>query len=183
MRKLTGTTLPRALAALVLALVVAGCEPPAEEEAPEAPPPDPVEAPEGDPLAELPSDPRGPAGTLPDEAGLEADTVMAARYGAADADSYIGVWAADAQSCALIDGDDIGRFAVITPSGIRDDEGSCTTAPGDDGTAFTFSAVCFEGGTSTDREISVELQEGGSLSYRASAEAEETELVRCGFAP
>lgn len=181
----------RVLAISLFALAVAACEQPAgvapEEiepvEVPEtAEIPETGEAPAAeDPLAGLP-DPRGPVGTLPEEAGLEADTVMAARYGGADADGYIGVWAADEQSCGLIDTDEIDVFAIITPSGVRDEAGSCTTVPAE-GTSFSAAAICFEEGTSTERQISAALQEGGTLLYQGSEDGEEVELVRCGLAP
>lgn len=160
-----------------LALALVACDQPSEVPSEQAQAPD---APPGEAIEVLPAS-GTPAGELPDEVGLEADTVMAARYGSADADSsHIGVWAAGEDGCGLIDGEEEpGDFAIITPSSIRDELGSCTTAPAENEAAFTFAATCFEDGASSERQISVELLEDGQLSYRASPESEPVELRRC----
>lgn len=115
---------------------------------------------------------------------LRADTRAAARAGPAGVGpDYVGVWAADAASCASIDQEPVEIFAVITTTTIRRYEAQCNFEPVEmsEGTA-TLNAECIAEGDVEDREISVEMPTPDTLRLGRPDSNIATDLVRCHLA-
>lgn len=71
-----------------------------------------------------------PEAILQPKSKLQEDTIVAAEHDRTESKiPFIGVWAASASGCALIDQGVYDSFAVITPSGIRQFEEICTYVP------------------------------------------------------
>lgn len=122
-----------------------------------------------------------PDAILPPAENLRADTRAAARAGPAGVGpDYVGVWAADAASCARIDQEAVEVFAVITPTTIRRDESVCNVeeAPLADG-AVTLDGVCIAEGMEEERQISLNMASPDALSIAYGEAAGGADLVRC----
>jgi hypothetical protein len=116
------------------------------------------------------------AALLSAPAQLRADTRAAARAGPAGVGpDYVGVWAADAASCARIDVEPVEQMAVITPTTLRRSEAVCNFAetPLTGGTA-TLAASCIAEGDMEERSITLEMPQDDALTIDGSAS-----LVRC----
>lgn len=142
----------------------------------------PVDAPAD--RAVTPATPPAPAepetGLLASEEKLEADTVLAARYGGDNVgSSLLGVWAAAEPECGSIDQDDDISFAVVTPSSFRDAESRCTVALLANDATAEVSETCIGGGGSKQREILLESLGPDQMLYRPQPEDEAVSLVRC----
>lgn len=95
------------------------------------------------------------AAVLAPAADLKADTRAAARaYPAGVGPTFVGVWAADAASCARIDREPLELFAVITPTTLRRYESVCNITAGETtGSTTAIAASCIAEGESEDRAI------------------------------
>lgn len=116
------------------------------------------------------------AAVLSQPSQLRADTRAAARAGPAGVGpDYVGVWAADAASCARIDVDPVEMMAVITPTTIRRAEAVCNFAetPLTGGSA-TLAASCIAEGDMEERSIALTMPQPDLLSIDDAAA-----LVRC----
>lgn len=122
-----------------------------------------------------------PAAILAPADNLRADTRAAARAGPAGVGpDYVGVWAADAASCARIDQDPVENFAVITPTTIRRHESVCNidAAPLADGTA-TLQASCISEGATEDRGVTLTMPSPDALRIQYGEGPGGADLVRC----
>ncbi len=112
---------------------------------------------------------------------LRADTRAAARaLSAGVGPDYVGVWAAEASSCARIDREAVEMFAVITPTTMRRHESVCNidAAPLANGSS-TFNASCIAEGMEEDRQITFTMPDQNRLSISYDATADSAELIRC----
>ncbi len=111
---------------------------------------------------------------------LKADTRAAARaYPAGVGPAYVGVWAADAASCARIDQDPLEMFAVITPTTLRRYESVCNITGGETtGTSTAIAASCIAEGESEDRALTFTQDAPDKLSIATDGGAA-TPFVRC----
>lgn len=127
-------------------------------------------APTGDPNAKL---------APPDR--LKADTRAAARARPAGiGPDYVGVWAADAASCALIDVQPVELFAVITPTTIRRYESVCNFAAADlSGGEATVTASCIAEGDTEERQIKFAMADENALGISTPGTEGAADLVRC----
>ena len=127
-------------------------------------------APTGDPEALLPP---------PDQ--LKADTRAAARARPAGiGPDYVGVWAADAASCARIDIEPVELFAVITPTTIRRYESVCNFAAVDlKGGEATVTASCIAEGDTEERQIRFAMADENALGISTPGAEGTANLVRC----
>jgi hypothetical protein len=130
---------------------------------------------------ETSSPPGDPAAVLAPPDRLRADTRAAARARPAGVGpDYVGVWAADAASCARIDQDAVENFAVITPTTIRRAESVCNFATAEmaDGKA-ALAASCIAEGAEENRQIALTLPSPDRLQISFAGESGAADLVRC----
>jgi hypothetical protein len=127
-------------------------------------------APTGDPDAVL---------AAPDR--LKADTRAAARARPAGiGPDYVGVWAADAASCARIDVEPVELFAVITPTTIRRYESVCNFEAADlTGGEATVTASCIAEGDTEERQIKFAMADEDALNISMPGAEGAANLVRC----
>lgn len=112
---------------------------------------------------------------------LNADTRAAARaVPAGVGPRYVGVWAADASACKLIDQEPVENFAVVTPTTIRRHENVCNfeTVAMENDTA-TIAASCIAEGDEEVRDITFTMPSDGVLHIGTPDDPDMTELVRC----
>jgi hypothetical protein len=135
-----------------------------------------------DETAGTPAAPTGdPAAVLAQPDQLNADTRAAARARPAGiGPNYVGVWAADAASCARIDVEPVEIFAVITPTTIRRYESVCNFDAADlkDGEA-TVTASCIAEGNTEERQIKFAMDDENSLGISTPGAEGAANLVRC----
>jgi hypothetical protein len=135
-----------------------------------------------DEAAGTPASPTGdPAAVLAPADQLNADTRAAARARPAGiGPDYVGVWAADAASCARIDVESVQLFAVITPTTIRRYESVCNFDAADlkDGEA-TVTASCIAEGNTEERQIRFAMQDENALRISTPGADGEARFVRC----
>jgi hypothetical protein len=135
-----------------------------------------------DEAAGTPTSPTGdPAAVLAPADRLKSDTRAAARARPAGiGPDYVGVWAADAASCARIDVEPVQLFAVITPTTIRRYESVCNFAAQDptDGEA-TVTASCIAEGNTEERQIRFAMQDENALRISTPGADGEVQFVRC----
>lgn len=130
----------------------------------------------------MPAAPTGDPGAVlapPDQ--LNADTRAAARARPSGiGPDYVGVWAADAASCARIDVEPVEVFAVITPTTIRRYESVCNfdAAGLADGEA-TVTASCIAEGNTEERQIRFAMADENTLSISTPGAEGAANLVRC----
>jgi hypothetical protein len=112
---------------------------------------------------------------------LRADTRAAAQAGPAGVGpAYVGVWAADAASCARIDQEAVEMFAVITPTTIRRYESVCNFEPVDmAGDDATLQASCIAEGDVEERAITLSMPSPDRLEIGLEGAAGTADLVRC----
>jgi hypothetical protein len=114
---------------------------------------------------------------------LNADTRAAARARPAGiGPDYVGVWAADAASCARIDIEPVELFAVITPTTIRRYESVCNFDAADlkDGEA-TVTASCIAEGDTEERQIKFAMADENALSISTPGAEGAANLIRCNL--
>ncbi len=122
-----------------------------------------------------------PAAVLAQPDQLNADTRAAARARPSGiGPDYVGVWAADAASCARIDVEAVELFAVITPTTIRRYESVCNFAAADlaDGEA-TVTASCIAEGNTEERQVKFAMDDENSLDISTPGAEGTANLVRC----
>lgn len=102
--------------------------------------------------------------------GLKTDTLAAAGGNAAEGFGYVGVWAADAASCAAIDTAGASNFAVITSATFRDGP---SASYGNFGQMTGGKLTINAGGASGQRTIVVEQTSPDALTVDGKA------LIRC----
>lgn len=135
-----------------------------------------------DETAGTPADPTGDANAVlapPDQ--LNADTRAAARARPAGiGPDYVGVWAADAASCARIDVEAVELFAVITPTTIRRYESVCNFDASDlEGGEATVTASCIAEGDTEERQIKLAMADEDALNISTPGGEGAANLVRC----
>ncbi len=112
---------------------------------------------------------------------LRADTRAAARAQPAGVGpDYVGVWAEDAASCALIDREPVEMFAVITTTTIRRYEAQCNFAAEDMVQSnVVLDASCVAEGDLEDRAIAIDMPTDDTLRIGTPEMAGTVDLVRC----
>lgn len=130
------------------------------------------------PPAKAPGD---QAAVLAPAESLNADTRAAARAGPAGVGpDYVGVWAADAASCAKIDQEPLEIFAVITPTTIRRHESVCNIEPAPLAEGeVTLDATCIAEGITEERRISLAMASLDTLRIEYEGSPGGADLVRC----
>ncbi len=112
---------------------------------------------------------------------LQEDTLLAVQHDRqASQIPYAGVWAADAQGCALIDQAPYDSFAVITESTLRQFEEICTYVPeASEGKGHVLDATCVAEGETTTRKIRLEMANDQSLKLSNVEGNSASDLIRC----
>ena len=107
---------------------------------------------------------------------LRADTRIAARaHNAGVGPAYVGVWAADAVSCAKIDLNSLSSMAVVTPTTIRLAESVCNFAETPlTNQAATLQATCIADDEMETVEIELQMPEDNALVIDGAPA-----LIRC----
>ena len=123
--------------------------------------------------------PAGTGGTLATVERLAPDTAEAALYdGTATGTPWVGVWAAEAAGCPLIDQQAYTTFAVVTVRTMRRSGQSCSiAAPVTAGGPF--QALCQAGGATAPREFTFVNVGPDRLTITEPANNASASYVRC----
>ncbi|MGB6117520.1 MAG: hypothetical protein WBF87_04800 [Mesorhizobium sp.] len=118
--------------------------------------------------------------SLPAAEKLRADTRAAARAGGTTiAPAYVGVWAASASDCTLVDQSPLDTFAIVTPTSVRQADVVCNMAePSMTRGVANVSAQCITETDSETRDLTFRMSAPNRLSI-STPDAVGAELVRC----
>ena len=107
---------------------------------------------------------------------LRADTKIAAKaHSAGVGPAYVGVWAADAASCAKVDSDPLSSMAVVTPTTMRLSDSVCNFAETPlTNQAATLQATCIADDEMETIEIELQMPEDNALVIDGAPA-----LIRC----
>ena len=123
-----------------------------------------------------------PDAVLPPANKLAKDTQEAATHDRSRSKlAYVGVWAASADGCKLIDQTVYNSFAVITPTSVRQFEESCTyTPPPLTSNVHQLDVTCTAEGETASRVIVIEIINGQTIRFQNSAlSGKRWEMYRC----
>lgn len=126
--------------------------------------------------------PAVPGAVLPATARLETDTVAAAEYFPDGSGlDYVGVWAARAQDCELVDQPPFTDYAVITPETMRIDGQVCAIdARPLSGNSATIVATCGTGAVTENQELAVAMTDANTLAIGEQNQRAQ-EFLRCSL--
>lgn len=124
-----------------------------------------------------------PDAVLQARSKLQEDTIVAVEHDRSESKvPYIGVWAASAPGCALIDQGVYDSFAVITPSGIRQFEEVCTYVPRESASNLhELVATCRAEGETSTHVKRIEMIHGQSLKLSNIEGRPGFDLIRCNL--
>jgi hypothetical protein len=108
---------------------------------------------------------------------LSPTTLEAARFDWKSAGlGYVGVWAHDAASCALIDAANYDGFRIITPSAVASYASTCSIEQSEKTSiGFALSGICEGEGERNPTTIQVRIIDDETISEDDSTE----NMVRC----
>lgn len=112
---------------------------------------------------------------------LQKDTVEALQHDRRTSGlAYVGVWAATAQGCAMIDQTAYDGFAVITPSSVRQFEERCETSEASrQGNRIVLAAKCSAEGETTSRTVDITMKNAYAMHLSNDPRTQGFHLVRC----
>jgi hypothetical protein len=118
---------------------------------------------------------------MPPQSLLRDDTVEAATHDRGVSRlAYVGVWAVNGESCAMMDQTAFDGYAVITPGGLRQSGSACTFEPGVSGQSVQrFEANCKVGRKTKKRSILVAMQNSQTMRLSFGDVAPARNYVRC----
>ncbi len=127
--------------------------------------------------------PDNPEAILQPKNRLQEDTIVAAEHDRNESGiPYIGVWAASAPGCSLIDQGAYDSFAVITPSGIRQFEEVCTYVPRESASNLhEMVATCRAEGETATHVKRIEMVNGQNLKLSNIEGRAGFDLIRCNL--
>ena len=117
-----------------------------------------------------------PSALLQPAALLDAETLEAARFDWRSAGlGYVGVWAHNAASCALIDHATYDGFRIITPTAVMSYASTCSIEQSEKtGTGFALSGVCEGEGERNPTTIQISIIDDETINDGA-----DHNFVRC----
>ncbi|MDF1608420.1 hypothetical protein PZ897_09550 [Hoeflea sp. YIM 152468] len=122
---------------------------------------------------------------LPPQSLLREDTNEALSHNRSESRlAYVGVWAVDADTCAMMDQTSFDGFAVLTPNTLRRSDETCSFEPGDRGSSsLQLEATCEANGRSTSRTLGVHMVNSQSLRLINAPGDPGSPYVRCHLQP
>ncbi|MCY0146286.1 hypothetical protein OEG84_00770 [Hoeflea sp. G2-23] len=122
-----------------------------------------------------------PDAVLPPQVLLREDTVTALTHNRSQSRlAYVGVWAVDADHCAMMDQTRFEGFAVITPDSLRQPGETCSFEPGAPGEgSVRVEASCKRNRKTSQRPILLEMLNSQSLVLSNDADGPGTKMIRC----
>ncbi len=122
-----------------------------------------------------------PDAVLPPQVLLREDTVTALTHNRSQSRlAYVGVWAVDADHCAMMDQTSFEGFAAITPDSLRQPGETCSFEPGAPGEgSVRLEASCTRNRKISNRPILVEMLNSQSMVLSNDADRPGTRMIRC----
>lgn len=122
-----------------------------------------------------------PNAVLPPQVLLREDTNEALSHNRSESRlAYVGVWAVDADTCAMMDQTSFDGFAVLTPQTLRRSDETCSFEPGQTGSSsLQLEATCEANGSSTNRTLGVHMANSQSLRLINAPGEPGSTYVRC----